>query len=436
MSGVSRRKNYNRLFRLAGRHPLPNQRTLSLGLFLSSGVLLVRSADAHELTIDQVSLWPDRARAQLRGQVTFDPQLTRQLDPAPSSEEAARRVHRFLERNLKITVDQKPCHTSFEVRELYAEGGAVPGDIVMLTCPLGNAATELRVGLGQGFPALVVTISGFGDPGAETERQSLVLKGGELSPVYHIGAPSQEQWRVGGPDQFLTKPEGTASASAPLAPAASALPPAFATKAKVPPATVPRPPAARGFEGMGWLSSLWRFLWIGFEHILPKGFDHVLFVAGITLGAGQRFKRLAFELSLFTVAHTLTLALGALRWVVVPSHVVEPLIAASIAYVAAENLRGNVKRRQRALVVFAFGLVHGQGFAGVLSQLELPGDAFLPALLGFNLGVEVGQLLVALALSLLLFVLPSRWRSPWVRVPVSLFTLMLASYWVLERVFG
>lgn len=132
---------------------------------------------------------------------------------------------------------------------------------------------------------------------------------------------------------------------------------------------------------------------IGVSHILPGGFDHVLFVLAIFL-ASTRLRALVIQISAFTVAHTVTLALAA-SGVITPSpSVVEPLIAITIAFVAIENLFFNDMTRWRPVVVFGFGLIHGLGFAGFFGELGLPPGQFWSALIGFNVGVEIGQLSV------------------------------------------
>lgn len=135
------------------------------------------------------------------------------------------------------------------------------------------------------------------------------------------------------------------------------------------------------------------YISVGFDHILPKGLDHILFVLGLFFFS-PRFGPLIWQVSAFTLAHTVTLALGALGIVVVPGHIVEPIIAASIVFVAVENLFSNRLSPWRPLVIFGFGLLHGLGFAAVLGEFGLPRGQFIPALLGFNVGVEIGQLTV------------------------------------------
>jgi hypothetical protein len=132
---------------------------------------------------------------------------------------------------------------------------------------------------------------------------------------------------------------------------------------------------------------------VGFEHIVPLGLDHILFVLGLFF-LSTHLAPLLWQVSAFTLAHTVTLALGALGWVNVPGSIVEPLIAASIVFVAVENITSKGLSKWRPFVVFGFGLLHGLGFASVLGEFGLPENQFIPALIGFNVGVEMGQLFV------------------------------------------
>ena len=118
---------------------------------------------------------------------------------------------------------------------------------------------------------------------------------------------------------------------------------------------------------------------LGFEHILPKGLDHILFVLALFL-ASTRLRPLLIQVSVFTVAHTVTLGLAAAGLTRAPGALIEPLIAVSIAYVAVENLFARDMTRWRPFVVFGFGLFHGLGFASVLLDIGLPEDQFLTAL--------------------------------------------------------
>lgn len=179
----------------------------------------------------------------------------------------------------------------------------------------------------------------------------------------------------------------------------------------------------------------------GFLHILPMGLDHILFVLALFLLA-TRMKPLVIQVTMFTLAHSITLALAMLDLVRLPDKPVEVMIAASIAFVAIENLFRDTLSKWRPLVIFALGLVHGLGFAGAFKELlgDVPrGDwgGFLSMLVGFNLGVELGQLTVIL----LAFVAVGwAWKKPWYRrvivVPASLVIAGFGLYWAVTRALG
>ncbi len=147
-----------------------------------------------------------------------------------------------------------------------------------------------------------------------------------------------------------------------------------------------------GDQASGW-KTFFDYIPVGFDHIVPKGLDHILFVLGLFF-LSTRMSALLWQISAFTLAHTITLALAALGYVNIPGSIVEPLIALSIVYVAVENLYTDGLSPWRPFVIFGFGLLHGLGFASVLAEFGLPAGSFIPALIGFNIGVEVGQLAV------------------------------------------
>lgn len=147
-----------------------------------------------------------------------------------------------------------------------------------------------------------------------------------------------------------------------------------------------------GDEASG-LSTFATYIPVGFDHILPKGLDHILFVLGLFF-LSTRFTPLLWQVTSFTLAHTVTLAMAVLGIVSVPGSIVEPLIAASIVYVAVENILSDKLNRWRPFIIFGFGLLHGLGFASVLGEFGLPDGQVVPALIGFNIGVELGQLTV------------------------------------------
>ena len=183
------------------------------------------------------------------------------------------------------------------------------------------------------------------------------------------------------------------------------------------------------------LQIIGRFVTAGIEHIF-LGYDHVAFLIAVILW-GQRLWPLIKVVTAFTVAHSITLSLAALQIFAIPSKIVEPAIAASIVFVAAENFFSrNIDRRWR--VTFAFGLVHGFGFASALSEIGLPANALVPALAAFNIGVEIGQVaIVALIFPLLLWsdrlAGARKGRSVALVYTCSTVILLLGLYWLIER---
>ncbi len=178
------------------------------------------------------------------------------------------------------------------------------------------------------------------------------------------------------------------------------------------------------------------YLPVGFDHILPKGLDHILFVLGLFF-LSLRLRPLFWQITTFTLAHSITLALGALGLVTINPAIVEPLIAASIVFVAVENIFARRLHSWRTALIFGFGLLHGLGFATVLGEFGLPQDQLVPALLGFNVGVELGQLtVIAVAYGALGYWFGGypKYRGR-VAIPASLTIALIGSYWFVERVF-
>src|SRR2546426_2660727 len=144
-----------------------------------------------------------------------------------------------------------------------------------------------------------------------------------------------------------------------------------------------------------------RYFGLGFTHIVPKGLDHILFLLGIFL-LSRRLRPLLWQVSAFTLAHSITLGLALYGVISLSPSIVEPLIALSIVYVAVENIATSELKPWHVALVFGFGLLHGMGFAGVLRELALPRSEFLTGLVAFNAGVEAGQLTVILSAFLLI----------------------------------
>jgi hydrogenase/urease accessory protein HupE len=172
----------------------------------------------------------------------------------------------------------------------------------------------------------------------------------------------------------------------------------------------------------------------GYKHILPKGMDHILFILGLYLFAA-RIRPLLWQVTMFTVAHTITLGLAVYGLVQLPAAVVQPLIALSIAYVGVENLWHRQLRKSRLALVFGFGLLHGIGFASMLSDFGMPKNAFATALVSFNVGVELGQLTIIAGAWVLTGLWFGRraWYRPLVVVPFSLMISVISLYWFWDR---
>jgi hydrogenase/urease accessory protein HupE len=172
----------------------------------------------------------------------------------------------------------------------------------------------------------------------------------------------------------------------------------------------------------------------GFQHILPRGLDHILFVLGIFLLAST-LKPLLWQVTMFTIAHSITLSLAMLDIFSLPQQVVQPLIALSIAYVAIENIFTPRLHKSRLWIVFGFGLLHGIGFASMLSDFGMPKDDFALALVSFNLGIELGQLaIIAMAfIALRIWIRDQQLYRHLVVIPVSTLISLMGLYWFWER---
>jgi hypothetical protein len=259
----------------------------------------------------------------------------------------------------------------FEVRE-PTEPGGVPGAAIVLTGERPAAATSFTWTFGWTFASYALRVQ---------------TRGGE--PV--------TQWIEG------------ADTSAPVT-------------IGTPPSAVARPTLAL------------RYVLLGFTHILPKGLDHVLFVLGVFL-LSRRVRPILWQVSAFTIAHSITLGLSMYGIVSIAPSIVEPLIALSIAYIAVENLLLSEFRPWRVGLVFAFGLLHGLGFAGALREVGLPRSEFATALVGFNVGVELGQLAVISAA----FLAVGYWYGDriWYRrrivMPASACIACFGMFWMLQR---
>jgi len=347
------------------------------------------AAAAHEIGRTQVAVTFDAARGY-RIDMLVDPDalLTRleilagesPSPPADAAQVADRiaALEGVLMDHLAVRFDARTVRPQVELvpaaraAESLATFRAADGAIVRLTGQAPEGARTFTWASRLVFGAYALTIEGPGDPQPATEW----LVGGQASKPFDLGEGARRVSRAEVAQQYLV---------------------------------------------------------LGFTHILPKGLDHILFVLGIFL-LTPAWKSILLQVSAFTVAHSITLGLTIYGLVSAPPSIVEPLIALSIAYVAIENLLTEELKPWRVALVFAFGLLHGMGFAGVLGELGLPRSAFLTALVTFNLGVEAGQLAVILLASLLLA--GWRHRAPFRRlvvVPASVAIAIVGVYWTVER---
>jgi hypothetical protein len=204
---------------------------------------------------------------------------------------------------------------------------------------------------------------------------------------------------------------------------------------KVPRGTAPVAAAAPTFDPdtLPWTRQLGLYLRLGFHHIVPEGADHILFVLGLFF-LGITWRKLLSQTTVFTIAHATTLFLSTYGVFSLPSRFVEPMIAGSIAFIAIENI---VKPRLgwgRLAIVFGFGLIHGLGFASSLSDIPFPKRDFIVALLGFNVGVDCGQLFViALAFLAVGWFRHKPWFHPRIAVPCSCVIAGVGLYWAVDR---
>lgn len=347
-------------------------RALVVVLGLALTALSAVTARAHDMEVDRLSLWIDPERGTLRGQLLFDPELTRRLDD-PIDERARERALAFVREGLTIEADGEPIDLELSLRELWTRGGAVPGDSVMLTAALPRRAHALVVRVPARMKELLVVADlGAADSGASVVNA--LTTGGETAGPFALAHDE--------------------------------------------PAT----------------GSLGSYLWLGFRHVLPLGLDHVLFIVALALGSERRFRRLLLLSFAFTLAHSVTLGLGASGLLSIPGRIVEPLIALSIAVVALSNLWPRA-RRQEPWLAFVFGLLHGFGFAGVFGEMGFAAGDLVWPLLGFNLGVEVAQVVVLAACWLLLGAVDERRSYTHVIRPASVGIALCATFWVVERVF-
>ena len=190
----------------------------------------------------------------------------------------------------------------------------------------------------------------------------------------------------------------------------------------------------RRLVAMPWVNKMYIFIKAGFEHIIPEGLDHILFVLGLFFST-LKLRSLILQVTAFTFAHSITLALASIGVVKLQLSLVEPLIFLSIIWVAVENTLFKKTTKWRPFVVFSFGLLHGLGFATLLTEYGLPKDNFISLLLAFNLGVEFGQLAVLLTAFILvrLIFIKTDYKNQ-LKIPASILIGLTGLYWFVESI--
>lgn len=178
----------------------------------------------------------------------------------------------------------------------------------------------------------------------------------------------------------------------------------------------------------------WDYLRIGFQHVIPLGYDHILFILSLFF-FNSKLKTAIIQCSVFTLAHSLTLALVAMGHLHFSASIIESIIALSIFFVALENATQPRLKWWRLGLVFAFGLVHGMGFASALNEIGLPKNEFFVALIGFNFGVEVAQVTIILICYTFIAKCFSQkvWYQTKLVIPLSLCISCIALFWSVER---
>jgi len=187
-------------------------------------------------------------------------------------------------------------------------------------------------------------------------------------------------------------------------------------------------------EPLSTTQRFYQFVSIGFDHVIPLGWDHILFIVGMALSS-LMWRKLLLLVTTFTLAHTLTLGLAMAGVVEVSARIIEPLIAFSIAYVAIENLLVKQSIKRKSIIVFLFGLVHGLGFATMLKEFEMAPDSFVTTLIGFNVGVELAQIVIVLGVVSVLLTLRKlklNYRQLAV-IPASIVIALIGVWWGVER---
>jgi hypothetical protein len=186
---------------------------------------------------------------------------------------------------------------------------------------------------------------------------------------------------------------------------------------------------------MNFLYTILEYIYLGYIHVFPFGYDHILFIISIFL-ISSNLKSGIIQCSLFTLAHSITLIISTLGLYIPNSNIIEPLISFSIVVTAIENILFDKIKLSRYILVFFFGLIHGLGFASALKETGMLQNNFLLSLISFNLGVELAQISIIMALYIFItkqFAHKS-WYSIRIVLPISSVIACIAVYWTIERI--
>ena len=177
------------------------------------------------------------------------------------------------------------------------------------------------------------------------------------------------------------------------------------------------------------------YIQLGFTHVIPLGFDHILFILTLFF-LNSKIKSVVIQCSVFTIAHSLSLGLAASGLIMPNAAFIEPLIALSILFTAIENIVSTKVNPFRLLIIFAFGLIHGLGFATALKEIGIPKEQFISSLLSFNFGVELGQIVVIFSAYFLIskWFKDKVWYNERIVYPISCIIGCIALYWTIERI--
>ena len=186
---------------------------------------------------------------------------------------------------------------------------------------------------------------------------------------------------------------------------------------------------------MNFLHTILEYFYLGYIHVFPFGYDHILFIVSIIL-ISTNLKSGIIQCSLFTLAHSITLIISTLGLYIPNSNIIEPLISFSIIVTAIENILFDKIKLSRYVLVFFFGLIHGLGFANALIEAGISDAYLLTSLLAFNVGVEIGQLAVIFTcyFTFIKWFRNKTWYKSRIVYPISSVIACIALYWTIERI--